>query len=674
MSYIIHFQDQSVDPISKAPITVNPGTVDTSTSLNLTGKGAPNYGTLQQENIVHLLEHFASPTPPSNPTIGQIWFDTTANTLKVLIAKVPGDIWRSVGGTQVTDVGANPPSPAALGDIWYSRTGGTSGVLYVFTGLGRYPQTGNTIGGWEQIYPQIDVIAGREEYDMLREMLEQLIGQGVSSYGSGAIGRSIVDLTNFGALDNDLRSKYKTITSPSGDSNILISTAGDLEITKQAISDTLFIHADFAIDVVAGLGNNPNEATISGSPADPTLAGSILINGVSTTVPAGTLVSSFQEDDMYIMWDKNNELPTTAIFYVVKRLDDGSWVHEGDANNWTTFVPTANMHIIGTFSSFVQDTNNTVFPGVKSGIMWAHGVPMVGTKIEHLKVEPNSNDWDQLLAAAKYAINRLEVPSNFINSISSVPFVNDRFQAPASLTSLSPSDVRYPSALRRSNRKVGLATQVQNFTETVNALGTAVANRFSLRGINGATGTNQNLAASTSIVPHASITPAYTGNTTTKQVQLRFANRDELYRWFGAGQGIQLEITHTGGSLAGDTNLTNLLSQVGVQRITADKTRIFGQSLPLTMSRATINKGIWNANPAGITLSSVIVGSAQLTVAISRVGNFDFAIQITINAGAALNGTTTIALNQIRDTETYLPGPQNVYPSLQPFQPSDILI
>ena len=65
----------------KSRITVNEKTEDTtSTSITLTGKGRANYGEKQQENLLKLLENFASPTEPANATIGQIWWKTTDPT------------------------------------------------------------------------------------------------------------------------------------------------------------------------------------------------------------------------------------------------------------------------------------------------------------------------------------------------------------------------------------------------------------------------------------------------------------------------------------------------------------------------------------------------------------------------------------------------------------------
>jgi hypothetical protein len=56
---------------------------DTSTSLTLTGKNFVDYGEIQQENFIRMLENFASATPPTHATIGQLWYDTSTGVLKV---------------------------------------------------------------------------------------------------------------------------------------------------------------------------------------------------------------------------------------------------------------------------------------------------------------------------------------------------------------------------------------------------------------------------------------------------------------------------------------------------------------------------------------------------------------------------------------------------------------
>jgi hypothetical protein len=85
----------------------------TSTSLTLTGRGVANYGEIQQENFIRLMENFASASPPPHPTIGQLWYNAAES---ILYLRVDPD---TVGELQPRYF---PQSPAAWVQIWPSRT------------------------------------------------------------------------------------------------------------------------------------------------------------------------------------------------------------------------------------------------------------------------------------------------------------------------------------------------------------------------------------------------------------------------------------------------------------------------------------------------------------------------------------------------------------------------
>jgi hypothetical protein len=64
--------------------TIPDGTINTtSTSLGLVGKNFAGYGQTIDTNFVRQLENFASSTPPANPLRGQLWYNTTNNTMYV---------------------------------------------------------------------------------------------------------------------------------------------------------------------------------------------------------------------------------------------------------------------------------------------------------------------------------------------------------------------------------------------------------------------------------------------------------------------------------------------------------------------------------------------------------------------------------------------------------------
>ena len=78
MPYTINYSDDSIDPI-----TINDNTIDSTTSLNLPGKGYRNYGETIAENFLHLLENFSDHDVPRNPIVGQLWYDKDNQELKL---------------------------------------------------------------------------------------------------------------------------------------------------------------------------------------------------------------------------------------------------------------------------------------------------------------------------------------------------------------------------------------------------------------------------------------------------------------------------------------------------------------------------------------------------------------------------------------------------------------
>lgn len=105
----------------KSPITLTGGSQDsTSTSLTLTGKGSVNWGEPIQENLLHLLENFASTTEPSHPTSGQLWFEPVTQTL-FLCYSVDGfgvASWSQIYSISNVTLSAAPLNPT-VGQMWF---------------------------------------------------------------------------------------------------------------------------------------------------------------------------------------------------------------------------------------------------------------------------------------------------------------------------------------------------------------------------------------------------------------------------------------------------------------------------------------------------------------------------------------------------------------------------
>jgi hypothetical protein len=122
-NYTINWSDSTL----KAPFTVTGATFNTTaSSLTLPGRDAVAWGKVHDENLLHLLENFASAgTPPLNPTIGQQWFNSLTNRTAVYW----GSAWHEYGYRRIDSLTA-PPGLHFPGDLWYNTT---TDFLMVYT-------------------------------------------------------------------------------------------------------------------------------------------------------------------------------------------------------------------------------------------------------------------------------------------------------------------------------------------------------------------------------------------------------------------------------------------------------------------------------------------------------------------------------------------------------------
>ncbi len=111
VNYIIDFSDPAI-----LSFVIGPGTVDNSTSLQLFGQGAFNYGEGSNENFLHLLENFAHTIAPINPIVGQLWYDKTQGIFKFF----DGTNFVSTGSVFVGMTAPTGPNPT--GQLWYDTS------------------------------------------------------------------------------------------------------------------------------------------------------------------------------------------------------------------------------------------------------------------------------------------------------------------------------------------------------------------------------------------------------------------------------------------------------------------------------------------------------------------------------------------------------------------------
>jgi hypothetical protein len=120
MAYTINLTDGTVFA------TIPDGQINTTSSMVLVGKNYAGYGEFLDENFVHLLESGANTTAPSSPLTGQLWWDKSANLLKVY----NGTIFKTISAATAS---SSQPTNNVTGDLWYDTV---NQQLKVFTGSG----------------------------------------------------------------------------------------------------------------------------------------------------------------------------------------------------------------------------------------------------------------------------------------------------------------------------------------------------------------------------------------------------------------------------------------------------------------------------------------------------------------------------------------------------------
>ena len=105
-------------------VSVEDGTIDSTTDLRFVGKNYAGYGEVQNENFLHLLENFANTTAPPKAITGQVWYDSGNRKLKFY----DGTKFKIVNGAEVS---STAPAGLQIGEFWFDSE---ANQLYTWNG------------------------------------------------------------------------------------------------------------------------------------------------------------------------------------------------------------------------------------------------------------------------------------------------------------------------------------------------------------------------------------------------------------------------------------------------------------------------------------------------------------------------------------------------------------
>lgn len=122
MVYNIYLSSNTTTPF----LILSDGAIDQSTtSLSFWGRTKTDYGNIQEQNALWMLENFANSTAPGVPLVGQLWYDTVQTELKIYQGT---STWRKVSQPQAATVAPTGPS---TGQLWYDTA---NAVIKVYSG------------------------------------------------------------------------------------------------------------------------------------------------------------------------------------------------------------------------------------------------------------------------------------------------------------------------------------------------------------------------------------------------------------------------------------------------------------------------------------------------------------------------------------------------------------
>ena len=192
MSYVVNKTNGNIVAV------VEDGTIDsTSTSLSLVGRGVNSYGEIMAENLVKIMEHFASPSEPAYAMAGQLWWDSSEGVLKAF----DGAVWTAPTSTAFYASDANTTGTGTItvvndagitiGDTAKASLGVSAGSVALRVGAVTPTLTALTV----------DPVTGRVQTPHIpvssTDLVNKNYADNLSQLSSGVGNTAIVSATDF---------------------------------------------------------------------------------------------------------------------------------------------------------------------------------------------------------------------------------------------------------------------------------------------------------------------------------------------------------------------------------------------------------------------------------------------------------------------------------------------
>jgi hypothetical protein len=271
-NYTLKFSDPfKTDTVIVPTATGGSGKNDYNTSLELVGTGYPAYGQAFAQNFLKLLENFASPYPPENSIEGQLWYDTSDPTRKVLRVNNGSDTssrWPSANGIyqQSNDPFLQYAETIAEGDIWVDTYNNQLKIRYgtEWTVVGPQLSSGIDRTGSESVLLQSnrnDENGNPISYPVIKNWVNGKVVEIISYHAF--IPRVVIDgfsSINTGTnLTNKVSAKYNGVTEKS---NSLVVGGNTVLVASEILRNraTISVHTGtFVVNDSSGLQiRNPN--------------------------------------------------------------------------------------------------------------------------------------------------------------------------------------------------------------------------------------------------------------------------------------------------------------------------------------------------------------------------------------------------------------------------------